>query len=61
VAWLVDESDGRAFRLPAGPTDDDNRWPCCRHCAHEYRLVLTRWHDEPCLECHATPGPEEET
>jgi hypothetical protein len=59
VAWLVDESDGRAMRLPAGPVDDDNRWPCCRHCGCQAMYIKV--HDEPCMDCHATPRPEEET
>jgi hypothetical protein len=56
VAWLVDESDGRAMRLPAGPVDDDNRWGCCWHCDDPCLQLV---HDEPCLECHATPEPGE--
>jgi hypothetical protein len=55
VAWIVDETDGRAMRLPAGPVDDDNRWPCCRHCDDP---CPRGWHDEPCMECHATPKEE---
>jgi hypothetical protein len=49
VAWILDESDGRAFRLPAGPVDDDNRWACCRHCG--YQAMYIKLHDEPCFDC----------
>jgi hypothetical protein len=53
VAWLVDESDGRAMRLPAGPVDDDNRWGCCRHCGCQAMYI--KLHDEPCMDCQGRP------
>lgn len=38
--------------LPVGRRDDDNRWSCCEHCAHEWRSQWLAGHDEPCVLCH---------
>jgi hypothetical protein len=48
MAWI----DDGTVRLPPGPVDDCNTWPHCWHC-DEPCLQLV--HDEPCMDCHATP------
>jgi hypothetical protein len=55
MAWI----DDGTVRLPPGPVDDDNRWPHCRHCDDDEYPCAVLVHDEPCMECHATPEPEE--
>jgi hypothetical protein len=55
VAWI----DDGTVRLPPGPVDDCNTWPHCRHCDDDEYPCAVLVHDEPCLECQATPEPEE--
>jgi hypothetical protein len=39
------------LRLETAPRDDDNRWSCCKHCAHEWLSQWLAWHEEPCMFC----------
>jgi hypothetical protein len=55
MPWNVDDLGGAFLRLAAGPVDDDNRWPHCRHCDDDEYPCAVLVHDEPCLTCQATP------
>jgi hypothetical protein len=48
MPWNVDDLGGAFLRLAAGPVDDDNRWPHCRHCDDPCLILV---HDEPCFAC----------
>lgn len=38
--------------------DDDNKYPCCRHCHEPWSIKLTVWHhDQPCEACRQEDRP----